>query len=78
MLKTIFYAFLIYLAYRIIRGLLQARIIFRQFTMNSQTNTRNAASHKPEGSVHIETQTNSSNTKTDNLGEYVDYEEIKD
>lgn len=78
MLKAIFYVFLIYLAYRIIRGLLQARIIFKQFTINAQQNTRNAASHKTEGSVHIETQTNSSKTKSDNLGEYVDYEEIKD
>ena len=76
MLKTIFYAFLIYLAYRIIRGLLQARVIFRQFNINTQNQNRNQ-NERPEGSIHIEKQQNPSKHKSDDLGEYVDYEEVK-
>jgi hypothetical protein len=72
-----FFAILIifYFIIRFLRGLFQTNVVIKNYHYNSDTSTKT----KNEGDVKISGGSNdSSSPKSDDMGEYVDYEEIKD
>ncbi len=72
-----FFAILIifYFVIRFLRGLFQTNVIVKNYHYNNDTGTKT----KNEGDVKISgNSANSSSPKSDDMGEYVDYEEIKD
>lgn len=80
-LSIIFYAFLLYLLYRLVfnfiipvyRTTRQVKRSFREMheRMNQQQHQGNGAD------THTQEQTKGKDLNTDNVGEYIDFEEIK-
>ncbi len=73
-----FFAILIiaYLIIKLLRGLFQTNVIVKNYHYNSGDNANKKT--KNEGDVKISGSDGSTSHKSDDMGEYVDYEEIKD
>lgn len=74
-----FFAILIiaYFVIKFLRGLFQTNVIVKNYHYNGEDNNTNKKT-KSEGDVKISGGEGSSSHKSDDMGEYVDYEEVKD
>jgi hypothetical protein len=76
MIKFLFYLFLFYVVYRYVFGGFKVKVF--HYHQNNPQQPNNASNYKEEGRVTIDPKVpQPKKTKTDNLGEYVDYEEVK-
>lgn len=74
-MKFIAVLIIAYFVIKFLRGLFQTNVIVKNYHYNgSNPNTKT----KSEGDVKISGGADSSSNKSDDMGEYVDYEEIKD
>jgi hypothetical protein len=73
LLKTILLVFFLYIALKVLGVIFRTRVIIKNFNYTDQR-----PQTKPEGEITINGQIKSSNSKQRNeVGEYVDYEELK-
>lgn len=82
MLKFLIYLFIIYVLYRLVFGRMVGgtfKTKVYKFDTHHHYHNSNSASAKEEGSVTVNPKINKekSGGNTSNLGEYVDYEEVK-
>lgn len=73
MLKFLLYLLIFYFIIRFLRGLFQPKVIIKNYHYQNQPD------NKQEGEMKIVKGPEKKNggTKSDNLGEYVDYEDVK-
>ncbi len=74
MLRFLAILVLSYFVIKFLRGLFQTNVIIKNYHYNSENKTKNY----DEGEVKISNGGNTSSSKSDDMGEYVDYEEVKD
>lgn len=75
MLKFILYLILFYFIIRFLRGLFQTNVIVKNYHYHGENQK-----DKPEGDVKIiqgKEKKSKGGKPTDNMGDYVDYEEVK-
>lgn len=77
MFKFLIYLFIIYVLYRLVFGRMVKTKVYKFDTHHHNHN--NTASAKEEGSVTVNPKIKQEKTggNTQNIGEYVDYEEVK-
>lgn len=72
-MKFIFFLILFYFGFKLISRLVYI-FLLRNITKNQANNTKHSS--KKEGDVSIEKMPKKNKSKSDKLGDYVDYEEI--
>ena len=76
MLKFLFYLFIFYIVYRYVFGGFKVKVF--HYHQHKPPTQPNYTSYEEEGSITINPKVNTKKKNTkDNLGEYVDYEEVK-
>jgi hypothetical protein len=75
MLRFLAILIIAYFIIKFLRGLFQTNVIVKNYHYNGENPNTKA---KDEGDVKISGGEGSNSHKSDDMGEYVDYEEIKD
>ncbi|MDZ4668889.1 MAG: DUF4834 family protein [bacterium] len=77
MIKFLFYLFLFYVVYRYVFGGFKVKVF--HYHKNEPQRPKNAQNYQEEGTVTIDPKVTqqAKKPKSDQLGEYVDYEEVK-
>ena len=76
MIKFIFFLFIFYVAFRLISKLFYFYLINKVKKRHNHHYKNDKYSNKKEGEVSIDKMPKKNKTKSDKLGDYVDYEEI--
>lgn len=79
MIKFLIYLFLIYLLYRLVFGRAMGNIVKTKVYRYDTHHHYHATKEEPEGNITVNPKINKDKTHngSKNIGEYVDYEEVK-